>query len=177
MRKKILCRCIVLAAALLIFAPGSASAVDSTITVNVVIQQASLAVSNATIDFGTIITGGADTVVIDASAGAATPVATNAAITNISVAGSSGTINMTSTVPNAIVDITYPASIVIDDDTTSAITMTVDQISTYSTPTPVTLDGAGSGTIYVGGRLSINASQTADSYTNAGPDVIAVNYQ
>ena len=177
MRKKMLCRWIVLAAALLISAPGSASAVDSTITVNVVIQQASLTVGNATIDFGTIITGGADTVIIDASAGAATPVATTSSVTNISVAGSSGTINVTSTVPNAIVDITYPASIVVDDNTTGAIFMTVDQISTFSTPTPMTLDGAGSGTIYVGGRLSIDAGQTADSYTNAGPDVIAVNYQ
>lgn len=177
MRKKMLCRWIMLAAALLISAPGSASAVDSTITVNAVIQQANLAVSNATIDFGTIITGGADTVIIDASAGAATPVPTTPSVTNITVAGSSGTINVTSTVPNAIVDITYPASIVIDDDTTGIILMTVDQISTYSTPTPMTLDGAGSGTINVGGRLSINAGQTADSYTNTGPDVIAVNYQ
>lgn len=177
MKKRILYKWIVLAAALLISAPGIALAVDSTITVNAIIQQASLTVSNATIDFGTIITGGADTVVIDASAGAATPVATTASITNVSVAGSSGTINVTSTVPSAIVDITYPASIVIDDDSTGLVTMTVDQISTYSTPTPVTLDGAGSGTIYVGGRLSIDAGQTADTYTNVGPDVIAVNYQ
>jgi|GEM_PF-3496373 len=175
MRKKMLCRLIVLAAALLIFTPGGASAADSTVTVNAIIQQASLAVSNTTIDFGTIVTGGADTVIIDASAGAATPVPTDATVTNISVAGSSGTINVTSTLPNAIVDITYPASIVIDDNTTSAIFMTVDQISTYSTPTPVTLDGAGTGTIHVGGRLSIDAGQTADTYTSTG--TIAVNYQ
>lgn len=175
MRKNMLCRWILLTTALLMAVPGSASAVDSTITVNAVIQQASLAVSNATIDFGTIISAGADTVIIDASAGSATPVATTASVTTISVAGSSGAINVTSTVPNAIVDITYPASIVIDDNTTGAIFMTVDQISTYSTPTPVTLDGAGTGTIYVGGRLSIDAGQTADTYTSTG--TIAVNYQ
>lgn len=177
MRKKIFYRWIMLTAALLISMPGNAPAVDSTITVNAVIVQASLTVSNATVNFGTIVSAGADTVIIDASAGAALPVATTAALTNITVAGSSGTINVTSTVPNAIVDITYPASIVIDDNTTGLITMTVDQISTYSTPTPLTLDGAGSGTINVGGRLSISAGQTADTYTNAGPDVIAVNYQ
>lgn len=171
------CRYIVLAAALLMSMPGSAPAVDSTITVDAVIVQASLAVSNATVDFGTIISAGADTVIIDASSGAAVPVATTASVTNISVAGSSGTINVTSTVPNAIVDITYPASIVIDDNTTGLITMTVDQISTYSTPTPLTLDGAGSGTINVGGRLSISAGQTADTYASGGADVIAVNYQ
>ncbi|MCG8551338.1 MAG: DUF4402 domain-containing protein [Desulfobacterales bacterium] len=177
MKKRMFCRYIVLAAALLMSMPGSAPAVDSTITVNAVIQQASLTVSNATVDFGTIISAGADTVIIDASAGAAQPVATTGALTNITVAGSSGTINVTSTVPNAIVDITYPASIVIDDDTTGLITMTVDQIATYSTPTPLTLDGAGSGTIYVGGRLSISAGQTADTYASGGADVIAVNYQ
>ena len=177
MKKRMFCRYIVLAAALLMSVPGSAPAADSTITVNAVIQQASLTVSNATVDFGTIISAGADTVIIDASSGAAVPVATIAAVTNISVAGSSGTINVTSTVPNAIVDITYPASIVIDDNTTGAITMTVDQITTYSTPTPLTLDGAGSGTINVGGRLSINAGQTADTYANGVADVIAVNYQ
>lgn len=166
-----------LLAILLLSMPVSALAVDSTITVNVTISQASLTVSNATINFGTIVTAGADTVIIDAAAGPAVPVPTAPALTNITVAGSSGTINVTSTVPNAIVDITYPASIVVDDDTNGTATMTVDQISTYSTPSPLTLDGSGSGTINVGGRLSIGAGQTADSYTNAGPDVIAVNYQ
>jgi hypothetical protein len=53
--------------------------------------------------------------------------------------------------------------------------MTVDQISTYSTPSPLTLDGSGSGTINVGGRLSIGATQTAGTYTNTG--TVSVNYQ
>ncbi len=153
--------------------PGSAGAVNSTVTVNAVIQQAALTVTNATVNFGTIVTAGVDTVIINAAAGAAVAVPSTPALTTITVAGSSGTITVTSTVPSAIVDITYPASIVLSDGVTA--TMTVDQISTYSTPTPLTLDGSGSGTINVGGRLSIGATQTAGTYTNTG--TIAVNYQ
>nr|WP_319490189.1 DUF4402 domain-containing protein [uncultured Desulfobacter sp.] len=173
MIKKMFRRCILLLAALLVSMPGSAGAVNSTVTVNAVIQQAALTVTNATVNFGTIVTAGVDTVIIDASASAAVAVPTTASLTTITVAGSSGTITVTSTVPSAIVDITYPASIVLSDGGTA--TMTVDQISTYSTPTPLTLDGSGSGTINVGGRLSIGATQTAGTYTNTG--TIAVNYQ
>jgi len=173
MSKKIFRRCIVLLAALLMSMPGSAVAADSTVTVNATIQQAALTVSNATVNFGTIVSAGADTVIIDASAGGAVSVPGNAAITNITAAGSSGIINVTSTGFNAIVDITYPASIVISEG--GGDTMTVDQIPAYSTPTPLTLDGSGSGTINVGGRLSIGGSQTAATYTNTG--TISVNYQ
>jgi hypothetical protein len=173
MRKKMFRIFVVLSAALLMSMPGTATAADSTVTVDAVIQQAALTVTDTTVDFGTIVTAGADTVVIDASAGGAVSVPATPALTNITVAGSSGTITVTSTVTGAIVDITYPASVVLSDGGTAS--MTVDQISTYSTPSPLTLDGSGSGTINVGGRLSIGATQTAGTYTNTG--TVSVNYQ
>lgn len=175
MKRLFFCRCLALVILLSLTCVGNAFAVDSTITVDAIIQAATLTASDTTLDFGTIITSGADTVIIDASAGAAVAVATTPAITNITVAGSSGSINVNSNIPNAIVDIVFPATIVIDDGGVN--NMTVDQISTYSTSSPLTLDGAGAGTIFLGGQLNILAAQVAATYTNVGPDVVAVNYQ
>lgn len=178
MLKKVYYKCLVLAAALFFTAAGSVQAADSTVTVDAVIQSATLAVSNTTVDFGTIITAGADSVVIDASGGAASSVATTPAVTNVTAAGSSGVISVNASVPNSVVDIVYPASIVVDDGTgPPANTMTMDQIATYSTPTPLTLDGTGAGTINVGGRLTIDATQAAGTYQSDGTDIISVNFQ
>ncbi|HIJ79201.1 MAG: DUF4402 domain-containing protein [Desulfobulbaceae bacterium] len=173
MKRLLFCRCLALVAFLLLIGAGNAFAVDSTVTVDAVIQAATLTASDTTLDFGTIITSGADTVIIDASAGAATAVATDPAVTNVTVVGGSGAINVNSNIPNAIVDIIYPATVIINDGGVN--NMTVDQIATYSTASPLTLDGAGAGVINVGGQLNILAAQVAGTYTNTG--TVSVNYQ
>ena len=150
------------------------AAETSTLTVTADITQAGLTVTNTTMDFGTIISAGADTVIIDASGGpGATPSPTTAAMTNVT-GGGAGSITVTSTVPNAVVTITYPTSITVSDGAATPSTMTVNQIDTYSTASPLTLTGT-TGDIDVGGRLVISDSQTTGTYTGTG--TITIDYQ
>ena len=129
------------------------------------------------LDFGTIIAGTLDSnILINASAGAATPVVDsgNAAVSG----GTSGFVDVGTNI-DAIVNISYS----IKGDTNSepdeldnaTDSMSIQNISTNSTGSPLSITVAGPNEIHVGGVLTVTSTQATGTY--AGTCVVTVNYQ
>lgn len=161
----------------LIFSSGAgycATTASDTITVDAVIQAATItATATQPLDFGTIIN--ADTVsevTIDASAGAATPSVTSGN-GSILVAGNNGILVVRTNI-DATITVSYPASATISDGGTPASTMTVDQIGTNSTASPISTTANTDFPVNIGGVLTVGANQTAATYT--GTFSVTVSY-
>ncbi|MGE4518950.1 MAG: DUF4402 domain-containing protein [Desulfobacteraceae bacterium] len=123
------------------------------------------------LNFGTIIVSNQQSeVTIDASAGSATPVVTSgsASVTG----GGSGLIHVTTNLDSNIT-ITYPPSVTITD-TGGVNTMTINSIAVNSTPSPLNAVSGTPNELHVGGMLTVDSLQTADTYT--GTVSITVSY-
>lgn len=145
-------------------------AVDVTMNANAVVSPASLsAVETNAVDFGTIIISTVSSqVTIDASAGAATPSVT---VGTASVSGgSSGLITVTTNL-DANLTVTYPATATIANGSNN---MTMSQISSNSTTSPIAATVAGPNHIHIGGVLAVANGQAAANYT--GTFTVTVNY-
>ena len=162
---------------------GIAQAV--TINASATISTATLTINAVTdLDFGTIVVTGISEILIDASAAVA-PVAStvNLGTASITVAGTSGLVQVTSPV-DATVDITYSVvgdsggTDVLDDSAGTPNTMgfTAANMRAYSTgggtiPGTLALTANTPADVHVGGLLQIGASQTPGTYGG----VITVN--
>jgi hypothetical protein len=122
------------------------------------------------LNFGTIIVSNQQSeVTINASAGSATPVVTSgsASVTG----GGSGLIHVTTNLDSNIT-ITYPASVTITE--TGGDTMTINSIAVNSTPSPLNAVSGTPNELHVGGMLTVDSLQTAETYT--GTVSITVSY-
>lgn len=165
-----------------VFHFNRAWAEDTTLNVNAVVQIAASISNTVDLDFGTIIADPAgDTIRIDAtnaSGGltntAATP-ATATAITNGSTVtvSNSGRIDVATAVAAVDISIVFPSG----DSTTltngTGDTMTVSNISTYSSQNFQTV-AANTYYVHIGGDLAVGVAQPAGTYT--GTIDITLNY-
>ncbi len=160
---------------------GIAQAV--TINASATISTATLTINGVTdLDFGTIIVTGISEILIDASAAVAPVVSTvNLGTASITVAGTSGLVQVTSPV-DATVDITYSvvdgtsAADLLDDGGGNTMGFTAANIRAYSTgggttPGTLALTANTPADVHVGGLLQIGAGQTPGAYGG----VITVN--
>lgn len=177
--KKICFRTAVFVFLSMIFSTAQVGAVSDTIDATATIQAGSLTVTGITdLNFGTItLSGGANTVTLDASAGAATPSVT--AGTAMVAGGGSGLVEVVTSV-DATVTIAYSivggnAGAADTMDIVAGDTIAVSNISANSTTSPLAITVAGSpNDIHVGGELTILAGQAVGTYT--GTLTVDVNY-
>ena len=164
---------------------GSAHAASTTISATATIQSATITLSNVNaLDFGTIVATGVCGILIDASSGAGVSTV-NSGIATITVAGTSGRIDVDSPV-SATVNITYAVASTtgsvadtIDDGAGHSMTFTAASIRTYSTgggtnPGTLAMVAGVTNSIHVGGLLQVASAQTAGTYT--GTITVGVNY-
>lgn len=176
---------LVMVSALLLAGAGMVHAASTTITASATVQTATITLTPVTnLNFGTIVSAGASNILIDASGGAANS-SVNSGTASITIAGTSGLIDVDSPV-SATVNITYsvadtagPVADQLDDGSGNTMAFTGASIHTYSTgggtnPGTLALVAGVTSQIHVGGLLQIGAAQTAGTYT--GTITVGVNY-